>query len=161
MTAKKKAAKTKPPKKPDNRPIQAEAILDLIANHKTPVGKACAHVGVKTALFYSWVREDKYGLREQFQEAREQYFEMLRDECLEIADDSSDDFQMTERGPVLRGEHVQRSALRISTRKWLVETGAPAKTGFGRDTEDDDDATVNAAIAALERIAMAKAATIR
>jgi hypothetical protein len=166
VTAKKKAAKPrkakspKAPKKIDNRSIQAEAILDLIANRKTTLTKACNDVGVGISTFLKWVRNDTFGLRQSYEEAREAYFMALAEECLEIADDSSDDFAMTKQGPILRGEHVQRSALRISTRKWLCEVGAKPRTGYGRDTDEDDTDTVNAAIAALERIATAKAVSV-
>jgi len=167
VTAKKKAAKPRRPKKPHTKPDERIAIvariLDLIANHKHGTRKACEANGITASHFMQWVRDDFGGLRERYVDAREQYFEALADECLEIADDTSDDFEERTRSDgstyvALRSEHVQRSALRISTRKWLCEVGAKPRTGYGKDKDEDDAETMSLAIAALERIATAKAA---
>lgn len=166
MTARKKAAKRNNNSKlgtPDERKAKAAAILDLIANHKTGTAKACEANGIVVSSFMRWVREDFDGLRDRYIEARECYLDVLAEECLEIADDATNDFvERTRRDGStvveLRAEHVQRSALRISTRKWLCEVGAKPRTGYGRDKEEADATVRQEALAILERLANAKAA---
>ena len=68
--------------------------------------------------------------------AREAQADALFDECLEIADDTSGDLTTKESTnedgtPVLvvNHEHINRSRLRVDTRKWLVAKLAPKKYG--------------------------------
>ena len=55
------------------------------------------------------------------------------DENLEIADDGRNDWMERhgdeEAGWVANGEHIQRSRLRIDTRKWMASKLAPKKYG--------------------------------
>ena len=54
----------------------------------------------------------------------------LFDEALEIADAVSDDWITTEDGrKILDHEHVQRSKLRVETRKWAAGKLAPKRYG--------------------------------
>lgn len=72
--------------------------------------------------------------REQYALAKEAMAEQMADELLEIADDGSNDY-MERTGKdgttawVLNGEHVQRSKLRVDTRKWLLAKLLPKKYG--------------------------------
>ena len=62
--------------------------------------------------------EEKAEFRAQYARAREMQADALFDEALEIADDASGDWTTTEDGKkVLDHEHVQRSRLRVDTRK--------------------------------------------
>lgn len=67
--------------------------------------------------------------------AKEAGIDALVDETLDIADDGSNDWLQTEKGPQLDGEHVQRSKIRIETRRWLAERMAPKKYGLRTATE--------------------------
>ena len=159
----KKRQPNKPRKKPapatppDVKARQVAAVLDLIAHAKHGTLKACEAVGVSPMVFYFWMRNDA-DIRERYELARELYFEALREECLDIADDSSEDFALTKQGPILRGEHVQRSALRVNTRKWLAEVGRPASTGYGAKDDEDDNAQFAKAVAILAELAAQKVA---
>ena len=53
----------------------------------------------------------------------------LFDEALEIADDASGDCTVRDGKKVLDHEHVQRSRLRVDTRKWAAGKLAPKKYG--------------------------------
>lgn len=71
----------------------------------------------------------------QYARAREAQADALVEECLEIADEASNDW-MERKGPdgqslgwQLNGEHVQRSKLRVDTRKWWAARLAPKKYG--------------------------------
>ncbi len=67
---------------------------------------------------------------EQYTRAREMQADTLFDEALEIADETSDDWITTEDGKkVLDHEHVQRSRLRVDTRKWAAGKLAPKRYG--------------------------------
>lgn len=66
---------------------------------------------------------------------------------LEIADDASNDWmERTGKdgesiGWQLNGEHVNRSKLRIDTRKWVMERMAPKRFGAQKDEGAGDAAT--------------------
>lgn len=70
---------------------------------------------------------------EQYTRAREAQAENMFDEILEISDDSSDDHMMIEVGKkdliVENKEFVQRSRLRVDTRKWYLSKVLPKKFG--------------------------------
>ncbi len=66
----------------------------------------------------------------QYVRAREVQADRFAEEILEIADDASDDWSTDKDGKkTLDHEHVQRSRLRIDTRKWLMARMAPKKYG--------------------------------
>lgn len=67
---------------------------------------------------------------EQYAKARQIQAETLADELFDIADDGSNDWMAKhgkddEPGYVLNGEHVQRSRLRVDTRKWYLSKVLP------------------------------------
>jgi hypothetical protein len=72
-----------------------------------------------------WALDDREGFAAQYARAREVQFLAIADELLEIADDGSNDWmQRTGKGKSggweLNGEHIQRSRVRIDTRKWIL-----------------------------------------
>lgn len=82
----------------------------------------------KSSVFL-WLSKDK-GFSDQYARAMESRTEVLAEEILEIADESAADFTETEDGKtVFNGEAVQRSKLRVDTRKWLMSKMAPKKYG--------------------------------
>ena len=79
----------------------------------------------------SWLSDGKHGeFLEQYACARELQADTLFDEALEIADATSEDWITTEDGKkILDHEHVQRSRLRVDTRKWAASKLAPKRYG--------------------------------
>lgn len=80
--------------------------------------------------------DDRYaGFREQYTRARDVQADMLVDEILEISDDGTNDWMERKNGDgeaigwQLNGEHVQRSRLRVDSRKWFASKVAPKKYG--------------------------------
>jgi hypothetical protein len=72
--------------------------------------------------------------REQYVRAREALLEHWAEEIVEISDDGSNDWQTRQDAEgnetkVLDHEHIQRSRLRVDTRKWLLSKLAPRKYG--------------------------------
>ena len=80
----------------------------------------------------------------QYTKAREVQAETLADEMQDIADDGSNDWMARQGkdgenvGWVLNGEHVQRSRLRIETRKWIASKLKPKKYGDKLGLTDGD-----------------------
>jgi hypothetical protein len=70
--------------------------------------------------------------------ARESGFDYLAAECLEIAEDGSNDYMASKHGPVLDTEHVQRSKLRIETRLKLLAKWDPKRYGDKVQLADAD-----------------------
>ena len=74
--------------------------------------------------------EEKAEFRAQYARAREMQADALFDEALEIADEASEDWTTAKDGTrVLDHEHVQRSRLRVDTRKWAAGKLAPKRYG--------------------------------
>lgn len=94
-----------------------------------------------------WLANNE-AFRKQYACAREAQADTLADESLDIADDGTNDWmeRKNDVGEVVKveyqGDHVQRSRLRIDTRKWLAGKLAPKKYGdkvalVGGDPETD------------------------
>lgn len=88
-----------------------------------------------TTVFRWLADEDKISFRNQYARARETQADALFDEMLDIADDAVNDFMERKSdeeqggGWQLNGEHVQRTRLRLDTRKWMAGKLAPKKYG--------------------------------
>ena len=73
-------------------------------------------------------KDDKF--RDQYAHAREAQADYYAEEIIEISDDSSGDEQTDEDGKTrINSEFVNRSRLRVDTRKWLMARMAPKKYG--------------------------------
>lgn len=82
----------------------------------------------RTTVF-RWLAKN-LDFRDQYARAREEQADVLVEEMLEIADDSSGDEQTDEHGNVrLNSEFAQRSKLRVDTRKWIASKLKPKKYG--------------------------------
>src|SRR5687768_13754523 len=81
-----------------------------------------------------WVIDDREGFAAQYARARELQAEHWADEIIEISDDGTNDWVERKRkdGTVetaLDNEHVNRSRLRVDSRKWLLSKLLPKKYG--------------------------------
>jgi hypothetical protein len=85
-------------------------------------------------VIYRWMAADP-SFKERFAQARELGEEVIVQECLDIADNATNDWMekldknAQPIGWVLNGEHVQRSKLRIETRLKLLAKWNPRKWG--------------------------------
>jgi hypothetical protein len=73
---------------------------------------------------YRWLEAHEQ-FRQQYARAREIQADTLFDEMLDIADDARNDWMKRNHGEddpgwVANGEHIQRSRLRIESRKWMA-----------------------------------------
>jgi len=82
---------------------------------------------VKT--IFNWFRTQE-GFLQQYTRAKEESADALTDEMLDIADDGTNDYTVDKDGKdVLNTDHIQRSRLRIETRKWLASKLKPKRYG--------------------------------
>jgi hypothetical protein len=93
----------------------------------------------------TWALDDVAGFAAQHSGAREIQAFAIADELLEITDDARNDWmavQDDQGGEAYRlnGEHVQRSQLRIDTRKWMLAKMLPKTFGDRLQHTGDRDA---------------------
>jgi hypothetical protein len=103
---------------------------------------------------FSWMRRFPKFL-EQYARAKEESADSLADEMLEIADNATNDWMQRngkdDAGWVANGEHIQRSRVRIDTRKWLASKLKPKKYGDRVDLTNSDGSLTGADALAAAR----------
>jgi hypothetical protein len=83
-----------------------------------------------------WVAKDE-SLRDQYARACEERAETIFEDTIEIADETRHDFMVLPDGrEVVNNEAIQRSRLRVDTRKWFASKLNPKKYGERIQTED-------------------------
>lgn len=111
-----------------------------------------------------WLSQDEE-FRAQYVRAKELSAEAIAEEMFDIADEGSNDWMERLNGEgeaigwQLNGEHVQRSRLRIDTRKWYLSKIMPKKWGDKQQLEHSghinyselSDEDIERRIAQLER----------
>lgn len=84
------------------------------------------------SMVYRWLSQ-KENFREQYTRAKEAGIEVLAEDILDIADNASNDWMdrndSDNPGFTVNMEHIQRSKLRIESRKWLLSKMVPKKYG--------------------------------
>ena len=89
----------------------------------------CKELGIGYTTVKRWIIE-KEEFRAKYVRAKEEQAEHLAEEMLEIADDSNGDTLINDKGEEkVNNEWVQRSRLRIDTRKWIASKLLPKKYG--------------------------------
>jgi hypothetical protein len=97
------------------------------------------------ATIFNWFRLHPQFL-EQYEKAKEAQADTLAEEMLDIADDGTNDWMERHGkdgeniGYQLNGEHVQRSRLRVDTRKWIASKLKAKKYGDRVISQGDKDA---------------------
>ena len=162
-----KAPPKKTPKK-NGRPSKytnklADKICQMIAQGQS-VRSICSKKDmISMQTFFRWLREnDKF--REQYAHACEERSCVHAEEIIEIADDATNDYmeqhdesdELT--GYKLNGENIQRSRLRIDTRKWLMSKLNPKVYGDKLDmTTNGNDIGVSLSASQAEQLLRARA----
>ncbi len=86
-----------------------------------------------------WLRQNEE-FRAQYARAREDQADAFADEILDISDDGRRDYTQDEEGNLaVDHDHIQRSKLRVETRKWLMGKMAPKKYGDRLQLANDPD----------------------
>ena len=90
-----------------------------------------------------WALDNKEGFAEKYSRAREIGYLSMADEMLEIADDGSNDWMLRQHAGnqscTANGEHIQRSRLRLDTRKWLLSKALPKIYGDKSPVESNTE----------------------
>lgn len=77
-----------------------------------------------------WASEDREGFADRYARACSIRLDVLSEELIEISDDSRNDSYVDEEGREhVNYDHIQRSKLRVDTRKWLLSKLRPEKYG--------------------------------
>jgi hypothetical protein len=97
------------------------------------------------STFFKWLGEIN-GLSDRYARAKEVGADAIADEMFRIADDGTNDYikRLDEKGEdtgsfEFNGEHIQRSRLRIDTRKWYLSKILPKKYGEKLSVGGDSD----------------------
>ena len=105
-----------------NRLLEGESLTHICTDSTIP-NKPC---------ILKWLR-DFPDFATQYAHAREMQMELMATEIIEIADDGSNDTYTVGEGDDeeerVNTDHINRSRLRVDTRKWLMSKLAPKKYG--------------------------------
>lgn len=137
-----------------------DKVLDKVSEEGFSVRQACKEVGMNRRVFYELLNEENEEATERqnrYARACEERQEKILDELFEIADDSTHDTMITDKGQEkVNKEWVDRSKLRVDVRKWALSKMNPKKYGdkasldvdvrervtiqldLGSDSEDED-----------------------
>ena len=117
----------------------AAKVLDLLAQSGS-LRRVCRELKVSRNSIIPWVVDNTEGFGDAYARAKEHGIDTLVEETLDIADDGSNDYMETEHGPALNSESIQRSKVRVETRRWLAERLAPRRYGLrqGLDVTSSD-----------------------
>lgn len=103
----------------------AEEILHRMSHGET-LNRICRdeHMPARTTII-GWKLADIDGFADTYARAREGLLEYWEDETIDIADDGSNDYRndTDDEGKttkVVDHDHIQRSRLRVETRKWML-----------------------------------------
>lgn len=108
----------------------AEQICELIATSSKGLNTICRETENLPApsTVYKWLSEQP-DFSEKYARAREIQADLLADEIIEIADDTSNDTLVSDTGEYANKEWINRSRLRVDARKWKASKLAPKKYG--------------------------------
>lgn len=123
----------------------ADDILRRLADGET-LRSICATEGYPChRTVWWWVKENVNGFSIPYAQAREVGWFLIAEDILEIADNGSNDWiprnDPKNPGYEANGEHIQRSRLRVDTRKWMLAKMLPKIYG-DKLTDGDTDPTV-------------------
>ena len=126
--------------KPRGRPTiynekLGDTICERLANGES-LNAICKTEGMPSEMTVRrWAHDPKHPISSKYTQAREVGYLKIADELLDISDDGSNDWmERTGKdgesvGWQVNGEHIQRSRLRVDTRKWLLAKMLPKVFG--------------------------------
>jgi hypothetical protein len=130
-------------------PETALAICDRLTNGQSLREICRADDMPDKSTVFRWLSWNEQ-FRDQYARAKEAGIEALAEDLLDIADDSTNDWVDRQFGEttvrVVDNECLQRSRLRVDTRKWLLSKLAPKKYGDKLQHSGDPDAPLGITI---------------
>lgn len=123
---------------------EREAIIERVIHGLeagTPLAELCRQDGMPDRVTVHRWREADADLAQRIARAREAGFDAIAEQCLSIADDSSQDVKFVgeDEREVCNTEFVQRSKLRIETRLKLLAKWDPKRYGDKLDVTTGGD----------------------
>lgn len=119
----------------------ADAICQRLAEGES-LRSAAKAAGIAASTVLDWTQVNaEFG--EQYTRARQIGYQLLADELIAIADDSSGDVIETEAGPKANTEFTARSRLRLDTRKWMLSKMLPKVYGDKLDLNHSGNMSVS------------------
>lgn len=100
------------------RVMEGESVRSICSDEQMPA---------KSTVF-AWLAQD-VNFRQAYVLAKQILAEQYAEEIISISDDSTGDYVETDRGMEVDRENVQRSRLRVDSRKWLAGKLAPKRYG--------------------------------
>lgn len=138
-------------KKPRGRPLTytteiAVKICERLA-HGESLRAICRDDGMPPeSTVRMWVVDDVQGFAAQYTRARDVGLEVMAEDLIEISDDGRNDWieknDPDNPGYDMNGEHIQRSRLRVDTRKWILSKLAPKRYGDRTKVEHSGNLTL-------------------
>lgn len=137
---------------PDRQAIMKD-LCDLIADSNKSMASCLKELkakypegGLDRTRIYDWMKEDA-DLANTYARAKQDQADFLVEEMLAISDDDSQDAIFVEVDDksgksakmVCNNEFIQRSRLRVDTRKWIASKLKPKKYGDKLEIETSDD----------------------
>lgn len=123
-------------------PEMAERICELVATCEIGYNRLSEiYVDIPDRVTVNIWRRKYPEFRSMYAQAKSEQIENIIEEILDIADDATNDYMEyidKKTGCLswqLNGEHVQRSRVRIDTRKWLASKLVPRIYGESKDQE--------------------------
>ena len=119
-------------------------ICDKIASCSTGIKKLCKQIPhwPHPDTIYKWLKDHK-SFSDLYAQAKREQVRALVDEILEISDDTSQDELINDQGKVVaNSEYINRSRLRVDTRKWIAAKLVPRLYGdnvLARELSDEMD----------------------
>lgn len=139
---------------PTGRPTDYTSEIAGIICERLADGESLRTIGCDPELpsqrtIYRWlVQHEEF--RQQYARARETQADTIFDEMLDIADDATNDWMERAEskggGWEVNGEHIQRTRLRIETRKWMAGKLRPKKYGEKLELAGSDDSPLRVVI---------------
>jgi len=156
MTSKPRPGRAAAPKRKSRAavrftPAVAGRICERVAVSKESLRTICAAPGFPTvSTMMRWLQE-KPAFRESYARAKQIQAELLIEEIIEIADDGRNDtFTNTKGTASIDHDVIQRSKLRVDTRKWLAAKLLPKKYGEKVELEVEHSGRVDSHIVLTE-----------
>ena len=109
----------------------AEQICDAIASDSKGLKRICAENPTfpDRSTIFRWIIKNK-DFCDMYEKAKYFQVEALADDLIEIADDNSLDSVENDKGNIVcNSEYVNRSRLKVETRKWIMERLRAKKYG--------------------------------
>lgn len=137
-----------------------EEICLKVATHGYGLSRLCAenpHWPCRQTIFEWRIKVKEFG--DIYAKAKQEQVEYLVDEMIDIADDTSRDTivkvnsRTDEEYEVCNTEWINRSRLRVDTRKWLAAQLSPKIYGDNKKDKDTGDAAKELAVLAMKELA--------